>query len=131
MFESFLTKLHDALEDIAPGPETLARREVQALQKACCALLVEVARLASLSLQRKRDVVAAAMQQQFGLSADEAASLVQNAEQSANRLTSYYKPVSLINKRLELDDKVRFVERLWRVAFTDGEIDMYEEQLVR
>ena len=71
MFESFLAKLQDVLGDISHGPETLAQREALVLQKACCGLIMEVARLASLSLQRKHEVVEGAMQQQFGTSAEE------------------------------------------------------------
>lgn len=57
--------------------------------------------------------------------------LIANAAQPENRLTSYYKPVALINKRCGPSERAQFVERLWRIAMADGGIDMYEEQLVR
>lgn len=38
---------------------------------------------------------------------------------------------SLINKEYSLDQKVRLIESLWRIAFIDGVLDMNEEYLVR
>ena len=47
------------------------------------------------------------------------------------RLTSYYRPVTLINKRCGPLEKAILIERFWSIALADGSIDMYEEQLVR
>jgi len=131
MFESFLAKLHGLMENIAPSPETLARRETLALQTACCGLLMEVARLDAAHAERKREIVAQVMREQFGLPDEEMAPMIENAGRPENRLTSYFKPVRLINKHFELPRKAHFIEQLWRVAMVDGNIDMYEDHLVR
>ena len=57
--------------------------------------------------------------------------MIASASGQENRLTSYYKPVALINQRYTYQQKTGFVELLWRVAMADGTIDMYEEHLVR
>lgn len=128
---SAIAKLRDVVENIAPSPETLAQREALAVQKACCSLLMEVARLDPSSPERKRKVVSQAMREQFGLPEEELAPMVASAGRQENRLTSYYRPVALINKRFAPEQKAQFIEQLWRVAMADGKIDMYEEHLVR
>ncbi len=131
MFESTLAKLRGFIESVAPGPELVARREAMALQAACCSLLMEVARLDAAGLERKRKLVSQALQEDFGIPNEELAPMITDAGRPENRLTSYYRPVSLINKNCAPEQKVRFIERLWKVAMADGKIDMYEEQLVR
>lgn len=131
MVKSMLAKLRDCIEDFAPGPATRARREALDLQAACCGLLMEVARLDSSAGERKRKAVSQAMLQEFGAQDEDLAAMITSAGRPENRLTSYYRPVALINKGCASEQKVRLVERLWRVAMADGGIDMYEEQLVR
>lgn len=131
MLESLLTQLRNFIDDIAPSPEILAQREALALQSASCGLLMEVAHLDAAGAAQKREAVSRAMQELFGLAADEVAPLIENAGRRENRLVSYYRPVALINKLFSPERKVQFIERLWRIAMADGKIDMYEEQLVR
>jgi uncharacterized tellurite resistance protein B-like protein len=131
MLDSLLAKLRGVIDNIAPSPGTHARREASALQKACCSLLMEVARLDAAGADRKREVVSETMRKQFAIPDEELAPMVANAGRPENRLTSYYRPVALINKRYAPEQKAQFIEQLWRVAMADGKIDMYEEQLVR
>jgi uncharacterized tellurite resistance protein B-like protein len=131
MLTSILARLRASIESFAPSPETRAQREALALQTACCRLLMEVARLDSVAAERKRAAVSQAMREEFGIASDELAPMIASAARPENRLTSYYRPVALINQGYAPERKVRFIERLWCVAMADGEIDMYEDQLVR
>jgi uncharacterized tellurite resistance protein B-like protein len=131
MFTSLLTKLHNFIDDFIPSPVALAQREALALQGACCSLLMEVARLDSKNTAKKHKVVERVMRELFGLPADTFASMIQDVARPENRLTSYFKPVVLINKRFEAARKAQFIEQLWSVAMVDGNIDMYEDHLVR
>jgi uncharacterized tellurite resistance protein B-like protein len=131
MLESLLTQIRSLIGEIAPSPETLARREALALQNAGCGLLMEVARMDTAGAERKRDAAMRAMQELFDLAAEDAAPMIEDAGRSENRLVSYYRPVALINKVFSPERKAQFIECLWRVAMADGRIDMYEDQLVR
>ena len=129
----FLTRMavaiRQALDEIAPSAETLARRETLALHRAYCTLLVEVAQLDSPRADLKRAAAAQAMKDMLGL--DRAAVEAMIGECAANRCTSYYEPVARIIKHCPIEQRIAFVERLWHVANADGEIDMYEDHLVR
>jgi uncharacterized tellurite resistance protein B-like protein len=131
MLESLLARLRAVIDNIAPSAETLARRETATLQKACCALLMEVARLDSAGADQKRKVVSQALREQFAIPDEDLAPMIANAGRAENRLTSYYRPVALINKRFAAEQKAQLIEQLWRVAMADGKIDMFEDQLVR
>jgi uncharacterized tellurite resistance protein B-like protein len=131
MFQSLQNKLRDIMERIAPGPETRLRQEMDAVQRACCQLLMEAARLEAANGQQKRQVVAQAMREQFEMPEADVTAMIEAAARRENRLTSYFDAVKLINSRFDLARKAHFVEQLWRVAMVDGDIDMYEVHLVR
>lgn len=131
MLTSLLTKLRAISENFAPSPETRAQREALALQMAYCGLLMEVARLDSTAAERKRAAVSQAMREEFGIANEELEPMIANAGRPENRMTSYYRPVALINQGYAPERKAQFIERMWRVAMADGKIDVYEDQLVR
>ena len=129
VFKRMAAAIRKAIDEIAPSAETLARRETQALHRAYCGLLIEVARLDAPRMDLKRTAAAQAMQELLGLDPETIAALI--ADSTATRCTSYYEPVSLIVRHSSIEQRVAFVECLWRVANADGEIDMYEDHLVR
>ena len=45
--------------------------------------------------------------------------------------TDYYQFTSLINRGFSYTQKITLIQLLWEVAFSDGELDIYEEHLVR
>jgi uncharacterized tellurite resistance protein B-like protein len=65
----------------------------------------------------------------LGLSTVDAQALL--AQAGSQRLTSYFDPASTIKRLLSLEQRGVLVENLWRVAFADGELDVYEDQFVR
>ncbi|MFA5914469.1 MAG: TerB family tellurite resistance protein [Burkholderiales bacterium] len=131
MIEQLLAQFRNFIDDIAPSPAILAQRETLELQSACCGLLMEIARLDSAGTEKKRKAVAHAMQELFELAQEDLLPLIANAGREENRLTSYFKPVALINRHFAAERKAQLIECLWRIAIADGKIDMYEEQLVR
>lgn len=100
------------------------------LQVATAALLVEVMRLDG-SPARSRDAILAAVQRKFGLSAAEAASLVQLAEQEACESVGHYEFTSLINRHYSPAQKARIVEFMWQVAYADEALSANEQHVIR
>ena len=131
MFKRLQNTLLDLVDGIVPSPETRMGQERVAVQQACCQLLMEVARLEAVNAEQKREVVVCVMAEQFDMPAPELAALVDTAARPENRPTSYFDPVKLINTHFDAPRKAGFIEQLWRVAMVDGDIDMYEDHLVR
>jgi uncharacterized tellurite resistance protein B-like protein len=67
----------------------------------------------------------------LGVSEAQAVELMAQARTEAVRLTSYFGPVSVINRGFSVPRRMQLVEHLWRVAYADGGLDPYEDHLVR
>ena len=99
---------------------------------ATAALLVEVMRADHDVRPEERGAVLRALEAAFGdLSPDEVRGLLARAEERADDATSLYEFTRHVNRQLDHDQKAHVVELLWRVAYADGNLDKYEEHLVR
>ena len=67
----------------------------------------------------------------FVLDPKEAAELLEQAREKAAQLTSFYAPVSIIKREFSMDERIALVEHLWRIAFAEGGLDLYEDHYVR
>jgi uncharacterized tellurite resistance protein B-like protein len=79
----------------------------------------------------ERETVRRAVQDKFDLGPEETAELLRLAEEEARDATDYYQFTSLINQHFTPEQRVRLIEHLWRVAYADGDLHVYEEHLVR
>jgi uncharacterized tellurite resistance protein B-like protein len=113
------------------GPEDTAPPPADAVAQAAASLLAEITRVDH--EVKDTDVGAArdALQQLFALPPDKAEALLAHAARPENRHTSYHPLVSLLNRHLTHEQKVRLVESMWRVAHADRDVHMYEDHLVR
>jgi uncharacterized tellurite resistance protein B-like protein len=101
------------------------------LQLATAVLLVEVMRADAEFDPAERAAVLSALRDKFKLSDDEAARLVELAHQTAQGSSDFFQFTSKINETFDMEDKVRMVEHLWRVAYADGVLTAHENHLMR
>ena len=111
------------------GAAATAIAEQHHLRMAVAALLHEMMRIDAKQTLQERQTAVAGLVGMFGLPEPEASALLEEA--GAQRLTSYFNPASTIKDMLSLEQRCILVENLWRVAFADGELDVYEDQFVR
>ena len=99
---------------------------------ATAALLVEMMRADYAIRPEERDTVLQALAAAFpDLTHEESRQLLTRAEERADDATSLYEFTRIINLQFSPDQKAHVVELLWRVAYADGDLDKYEEGLVR
>jgi uncharacterized tellurite resistance protein B-like protein len=67
----------------------------------------------------------------FGLDRSAARELLAQGRERAAQLSSFYAPVAAIKRDFSMEQRIRLVEHLWRVAFADGELSYYEDHYVR
>jgi uncharacterized tellurite resistance protein B-like protein len=103
----------------------------QKLQLATAALFLEMMSMDDNVDPKEQEIILSLIQQNFSLTAEQATSLIELAEQQRRLATDYFQFTSLINKEYSLEQKVRLIESLWKIAFIDGVLDMNEEYLVR
>ena len=102
-----------------------------ALRLATAALLIEMTRVDYEVKSIELEVIIAILQQHFGITSEETSELMELAELEADQATTYHDFTSLINSRYSMEQKIQVIELLWQVAHADGEIEKYEDYLVR
>jgi len=102
-----------------------------ALKLASAALLIEMTRADDIIKEEEKLSVSRAVQTSFNLSQEETSELIELADAETHQSTCYFEFTSLINKEFSQEQKIKLVEQMWHVAFADGELEKYEEHLVR
>ncbi|RLA07981.1 MAG: TerB family tellurite resistance protein [Gammaproteobacteria bacterium] len=95
------------------------------------ALMVEMARADRTVTVAETDQILSILEKHFTLSPEEQTDLLALAEDHADHATSLFEFTTRLKQLLPHEEREALVELLWRVAFADGVIDKYEEQLVR
>jgi len=94
-------------------------------------MLIEMTRMDHEVLAQERAAVVDAVREHFGLEQAEADELIALADEVRAEAADYHQFTSLINRTYPLEQKVKVIELLWRVAYADEELNKYEEHLVR
>lgn len=106
-------------------------RDDQTLKLTTAALLIEVSRADyELDAAEKARIVDT-LRTTFNLNAVELDSLVKLAEEEVQQSTSLYQFTRLVNDFYSYDQKLALIEAMWLVAYADGNLDRYEEHLIR
>jgi len=101
-----------------------------ALRLATAVLLVDVARSDHIFDIEEFDQVLKLVETHFELSPDQAAALVNAADEEAEDLVSLHEFTQLLHQNLDDQEKSRIVGLLWQVAYADGRLHRYEDSLV-
>jgi uncharacterized tellurite resistance protein B-like protein len=101
------------------------------LQLATIVLFLEMMYMDDKVEPREQEIILSLIHQNLSLTAEQTDSLIELAEQQRKAATDYFQFTSLINKKYSLEQKIRLIESLWKIAFIDGVLDMNEEYLVR
>ena len=72
----------------------------------------------------------AALRQKFALADAELSRLVELAEQAARTASDFHQFTSVINDGFSQEQKIRIVEYMWQVAYSDGHLDAHENHLI-
>ncbi len=115
---------------LLPEDETGVDKE-HALRLATAALLIEMTRVDYEVKDIELAHTLSVLQQHFDITTEETSELLRLAEMEADQATTYHEFTSLINNSYSGEQKAQIIELLWEVAYADGEIEKYEDHLVR
>lgn len=101
------------------------------LQIACAALLIEMMHMDDQVQQEEQASIVSRLESLFSLSPEQTSDLITLADQQRTAATDYFQFTHLINRQFSTEQKLKLIESMWRVAYADGELSMYEEYLVR
>ncbi len=97
---------------------------------AACALLIHVANvdgaIDAAERHRLRDII----HERFGLDAATTSRLIARAEQSDKEAVDFFHFTNVLKHTLDNDGRCKIIEMMWDVAFADGEVTEFEENVV-
>jgi len=125
-----LNKLNNFLATIIAPANNEARPE-HTLQLATAVLLIEVMRSDAESKNEEQATVLNILRQRFHLPETEVAQLSELGHRTAIAANDFHQFTSLINRELDMPEKVRIIEYMWQVAYADKQISEHEEHLLR
>lgn len=104
---------------------------VDELHLAAAALLVEAAHLDESYDEVERAAVAHAISHEFELSDEECETLLQQAEAAQHEATDLYRFIRKFDSNFGREERLRLIEMLWHVVYSDGELHPYESNLIQ
>ena len=111
--------------------ETPDEESLSSISKACSSLLIEVALSDKDFDEEEITSMKEILKTTHGISDETINELVSNAKQTVDESTSLYNYTREVNDNFSYDDKLLLLQSLWDIAYADGNVDKYEEHLIR
>ena len=101
------------------------------LQIATATLLLEVINADFEVQQSEMDKLQDLLVSQFQLGSEELDQLLAEAKLEADHMVSLQHITRQLNEQFSEQEKTRVIEMMWEIVFADGNLDHYEEHLIR
>jgi uncharacterized tellurite resistance protein B-like protein len=98
---------------------------------AACALLLEIAHADDVFQDEERDRIARHIRDEMRVSEDELAEVFRLAEEERRESVDLFHFTQLLRENLSRDERLRLVEAIWGVVYSDGTLMEVEAHLAR
>lgn len=99
--------------------------------KACIALLLETSMADEILDESELMALKNTLQKDFQINENEIDELIDLAKENVEDSTSLYEFTRDINDNFDATERVKLIESMWKIAYADGNIDKYEEHIIR
>ena len=99
--------------------------------KACIALLLETSMADEVLDESELQALKNTLQKDFLIDEDEIDELINLAKENVQDSTSLYEFSRDLNDNFDATERVKLIESMWKIAYADGNIDKYEEHIIR
>ena len=99
--------------------------------KACIALLLETSMADEILDESELLALKNTLQKDFQINEDEIDELIDLAKENVEDSTSLYEFTRDINDNFDATERVKLIESMWKIAYADGNVDKYEEHIIR
>ena len=99
--------------------------------KACIALLLETSMADNLLDESEIKTLKATLINDFKLEETEIDELIEISKKNVDDSTSLYDFTRDINDNFESEERIKLIESMWKIAYADGNIDKFEEHIIR
>ena len=128
-----LNKLFDYFEKkvTSSGSSETIEPPEQTLILAATALMIEVARSDENKATVELEVISEILVSKLGVDPIEGQLILDAAEEKSEEAHDLFQFTELINQNFSKDEKQDLIYFMWKVAFSDGNIDKYEDHIIR
>ena len=99
--------------------------------KACIALMLETSMADDLLDESEIKTLKATLINDFKLEETEIDELIEISKKNVDDSTSLYDFTRDINDNFEAKERIKLIESMWKIAYADGNIDKFEEHIIR
>ena len=111
--------------------EVIEEKEVDKVVSACISLMIEVS-LADQSIDESEiESLKKTLSNKFNIEEAQISSLISEGKESQEESTSLYEFTRVINDDFSFEEKYDLIKSMWEIAFADGNVDKYEEYVIR
>tara|TARA_B100001029_G_scaffold179053_1_gene187241 strand:- start:7693 stop:8145 length:453 start_codon:yes stop_codon:yes gene_type:complete len=126
-----IKKIKDLLSNFSKEQETIEEEKISILDKACSALLIEVAFADKIFNDSEITSLKESLRDTYNLDEEIINELIADAEGTVDESTSLYEYTRVVNDEFTYADKLELLTRIWKLAFADGNLDKFEDHLIR
>jgi uncharacterized tellurite resistance protein B-like protein len=78
----------------------------------------------------EKEKIIQTLKEEHGLSEEAVAELLKAAKEELKGSIDLWQFTNLINQNYSLEEKIRIIEMVWQLAYTDGTLDKHEDYLL-
>ncbi|MFH1700603.1 MAG: TerB family tellurite resistance protein [Candidatus Zixiibacteriota bacterium] len=100
------------------------------LQVATAVLLLEIAKIDDEFTDEERDEIILILKEHFEVGKEEVEKILEISQKEIDKQLDLYHFTKQINEQFRIDEKIKIIEMVWRVIYTDQQLNGHEDFLV-
>lgn len=100
------------------------------IRLATCALLLEMSKIDDEFSDKEKEQIISILKKEYNVSDENIDLLLNLADDELKGSIDLWQFTNLINQNYILEEKIRIIEMIWKVAFADGKLNQHEDYLV-
>lgn len=97
---------------------------------ATCALFLELANVDGEFSKQEKDNITNIFRTKYNLPEEEIVELIKSSESELEKSIDLWQFTNIINQNYSLEEKLKVIETVWEVAYSDGRLEQHEDYLV-
>ena len=122
--KKFFENLFNKKEEVDP-------EEDNSVLISAISLMIEVSLADEIMDDAEIETLKSVLLKEFSVSQSEIDGLISDAKANQNSSTSLYEFTRVINDDFSFEEKYDLIKSMWEIAFADGNVDKYEEYVIR
>ncbi|MDG2020305.1 MAG: TerB family tellurite resistance protein [SAR86 cluster bacterium] len=126
-----IKKIKELISNLSDKDVQEESQDSSLINNACAALLIEIAYADKDFDESEKMSLKNSLMTTYKIDEIEIDELILYASQSVQESTSLYGYTRIVNDEFSYDEKLNLLKNLWKIAYADGDLDKYEEHLIR